>query len=186
MFPYMEWINYLSQMFNRSRSRLVQDFLKNPSVLYSFLTPRICDTTGKPWLASPVGQEHILVTIPAFSVAMKSLCVISINWKRDLWVNLHCMFLFLCVEGVLESVGIKQTAPQRSRGHSACNKHRKEQTTERNMRVICKSHVFSSCFSCSHVESLCSTLGRRVATFFSGHRCLVCFWIRCSWTEDHY
>lgn len=52
----MEWINYLSQMFNRSRSRLVQDFLKNPSVLYSFPTPSICDTTGKIWLASPVGH----------------------------------------------------------------------------------------------------------------------------------
>lgn len=53
----MEWINYLSQMFNRSRSRLVQDFLKNPSVLYSFLTPRICDTTGRIWLASPVSHR---------------------------------------------------------------------------------------------------------------------------------
>lgn len=66
----MEWINYLSQMFNRSRSRLVQDFLKNPSVLYSFLTPRICDTAGRMWLASPVGTEHILVTIPAFSLSL--------------------------------------------------------------------------------------------------------------------
>lgn len=77
----MEWINYLSQMFNRSRSRLVQDFLKNPSVLYSFLTPRICDTAGRMWLASPVGTEHILVTIPAFSVLLVRN---HSNWKRDL------------------------------------------------------------------------------------------------------
>lgn len=52
----MEWIDYLSQMFNSSRSRLVQDFLKNPSVLYYFLTPRIRDTTGKIWLAYPVSR----------------------------------------------------------------------------------------------------------------------------------
>lgn len=81
----MEWINYLSQMFNRSTSRLVQDFLKNPSVLYSFLPPRICGTAGRIWLASPATAEHILVTIPAVSVAVQSLsCVIATNWKRDL------------------------------------------------------------------------------------------------------
>lgn len=52
----MEWIDYLSQMFNRYRSRLVQDFLKNPSVLYFFLTARIRDTTGNIWLAYPVSH----------------------------------------------------------------------------------------------------------------------------------
>lgn len=52
----MEWIDSLSQMFNRSRSRLAQDFMKNPSVLYSFMTPRIRDTTGKIWSAYPVNR----------------------------------------------------------------------------------------------------------------------------------
>lgn len=48
-----------------------------------------------------LATEHILLTIPTFSVAIKLLLyVITINWKSDLLVNLHWMFLFLWVEGV--------------------------------------------------------------------------------------
>lgn len=68
----------------------------------------------------------------------------------------------------------KQTALQCNCGHSACNKHGKEQTTERNVQIICKVMFLVAVF---HVATWRASLplleGGCHAFFWSQMSCLL-------------
>lgn len=74
----MEWIDSLSQMFNCSRSRLVQDFVKNPSVCILSWLLEFVTRQGKCGQHILLTVEHILLTILTFSVVIKVIVICNL------------------------------------------------------------------------------------------------------------